>query len=150
MIVAIASRKKTAVRAGVMAMLAVMYASLSYFFGEITKLHEILFFVMALDYVTGIFVAIAQKKLHSLRAFVGVTKKVAILALVALSYQLDQLFGGDSMICGIVIGFFIANEFISVAENYKILGLPMPSAISNALSVIGKKSDIQRDEQSHG
>lgn len=126
-------------RLGVNTVLAFFAGTASLFFGEITKLHEVLFAVMILDYLSGVSAAIVMKRLSSFRAHVGILKKIAILGLVAFSYHLDLLLN-TGFLCSGVITFFIANEFISVAENYKILGLPMPEKLSAAIEVFATKS----------
>lgn len=133
-------KKMNVSRLGVNAVLAAAAVVATSLFGEITKLHEVLFLVMALDYLSGVAAAISLKKLSSFKAHVGILKKFAVLGLVAFSYHIGLLMNTE-VLCTGVIAFFIANEFISVAENYKILGLPIPEKLSKAIEVLGDKSN---------
>lgn len=135
----LALKKVNVSRVGVNLLMATLATVVTSFFGEITKLHEVLFLVMALDYFSGVAAAISLKKLSSFKAHLGILKKMAVLGLVAFSYHVGILLNTE-FLCAGVIAFFIANEFISVAENYKIIGLPMPEKLSAAIEVFATKS----------
>jgi len=132
-------------RLGVNLMVSTFVAMGVAIFGEITQLHMVLLYAMIIDYISGIFVAVINKSVSSSRAHVGVIKKVAILGMVAFAHQID-VYLGTSVICSGVIAFFIANESISLMENYKRLGLPVPQVLLKALEVFGNKEKIDDDK----
>jgi toxin secretion/phage lysis holin len=132
---------------GVSAIVSILAAMSAALFGEFTQLHLILIYAMILDYLTGVLLAIINKKLSSSKAHFGVIKKVAILGMVAFAYQID-LYLQTTVICSGVIAFFIANESISLMENYKNLGLPVPQVLQKALEVFGNHEKMKKNDKS--
>lgn len=89
---------------------------------------------MLLDYISGVLLAIVQKKLSSKIGFKGILKKVMILILVAVGTLLDNFILIDgAFIRTLVIFFYIANEGISLLENAALLGLPIPEKLKEVL-----------------
>ena len=127
-------------RVGVSIAMATVFATVTAVFGEISQLHRLLFAVMLLDYVSGVSAAIVNKSVSSKKAHIGVIKKVSIVALVAFSHQVD-IYLDTYVVCTGVIAFFIANEFMSVMENYKNIGLPIPDKLVKVMDVFAKTSD---------
>lgn len=97
---------------------------------------------MVLDYLSGFLVAIAQKELSSKVGFKGIAKKVIILALVAVGHIIDtHILGGGAVCRSAVLGFYIANEGISILENAAELGLPLPKKLVSVLKQLKDKED---------
>lgn len=98
---------------------------------------------MILDYVTSVIVGVIQKKLSSSTGFEGLLKKGMILMIVSIGHILDtQIFGGDaSVCCSAVIGFYIANEGLSIIENAGKIGLPLPKKLRKALKQLKDEND---------
>lgn len=97
---------------------------------------------MILDYITGCFVAIVKKELSSKIGFKGIAKKVLIMALVAVGHILDtHILGGGAFCRSAVIGFYIANEGISILENAGELGIPLPKKLIAVLKQLKSKDD---------
>lgn len=63
-------------------------------------------------------------------------KKVGYLIIVAVSVLLDQIVGDTGAIRNLVIYFFVANEGISILENWGAMGLPLPKKITEVLEQI--------------
>lgn len=124
-------------RVGVSITMAGLLATLTAVFGEITQIHKLLFAVMLLDYISGVSAAIVNKNVSSKKAHIGVIKKISIVALVAFSHQVD-IYLGTNVVCTGVIAFFIANEFMSVMENYRNIGLPIPEKLVKVMDVFAK------------
>lgn len=127
-------------RVGVSIAMATVFATVTAVFGDITQIHKLLFAVMLLDYVSGVSAAIVNKSVSSKKAHIGVIKKISIIALVAFSHQVD-VYLETYVVCTGVIAFFIANEFMSVMENYKNIGLPIPDKLVKVMDVFAKTSD---------
>ena len=106
-----------------------------FFFGSLDGLILALLAFMVLDYITGVIVGIMQKKLSSATGFEGLLKKGLILIVVSVGHILDtQLFGGESSVCrSAVIGFYIANEGLSIIENVGRMGMPLPKQLRKVL-----------------
>lgn len=102
-------------------------------------LFALILFVV-IDYLTGVFVAIEQKKLSSEVGFKGIAKKVCIFCLVAVAHVIDsQLIRTGSVVRTAVIFFYLSNEGISILENAAFLGLPVPKKLTDVLVQLKEK-----------
>ena len=114
----------------------------AFLFGRLDGLLYALIAFMILDYITGIIVACIQKSLSSATGFKGIAKKVFILLLVAVGNILDiQVIGGGNVCRATVIGFYIANEGISILENCGKIGLPLPQKLIDVLKQLKNKEE---------
>lgn len=114
----------------------------SFLWGGVDGLLYALIVFMILDYVTGVIVAIVKHELCSEIGFKGIAKKVLIMALVAVGHILDaHVLGGGAFCRSAVIGFYIANEGISILENAGELGIPLPKKLIAVLKQLKSKND---------
>ena len=121
---------------------AVISGICGFLWGQIDGLLYALIAFMALDYISGVIVAITQKELSSEIGFKGIAKKVLIMALVAVGHILDvHVLGGGTVCRSAVLGFYIANEGISILENAAELGLPLPKKLVSVLKQLKDKED---------
>lgn len=109
-----------------------------YFLGGWDMALKTLLIIIALDYLTGVCDAIANKKINSKIGTKGIIKKVGYLIIVAVSVQLDQIVGDTGAIRNLVIYFFVANEGISILENWGSMGLPLPEKVMEVLEQLKK------------
>ena len=86
----------------------------------------------ALDFITGVITGMANKNLSSHLAIRGIVKKIGIFTLIAVVVAGGDALGNDDF-RGIVIGFFIIAEIISIVENWANFGLPIPPQLKKAL-----------------
>lgn len=102
-------------------------------------LYALVAFVV-IDYLTGIMVAILEKKLSSDIGFRGIFKKVLIFSLVAIAHIIDsQIIRTGSAIRTAVIFFYLSNEGISIIENTAKIGLPIPEKLKAVLEQLNKE-----------
>lgn len=118
-----------------------------YFLGGLDIALKTLLIFMLLDYITGICKAIVNKKINSIIGIKGIIKKVGYLIVVALSVQLDNITGGTGALRTLVIYFFVANEGISVLENWGSIGLPLPKKIMETLEQLKKENGGNKNEK---
>lgn len=107
--------------------------TLVYFLGGWDIALQILLTVIILDYITGLAKAIYNKKMNSKVGAKGIIKKFGYLIIVALAVILDKITGNTGAIRTLVIYFFVANEGISILENWGGIGLPLPKKIFDVL-----------------
>lgn len=107
-----------------------------YFLGGLDTALKTLLILIVLDYITGLCKAIINKKINSLIGLKGIIKKVGYLIVVALSVLLDEVIGDTGAIRNLVIYFFVANEGISILENWGAMGLPLPKKVFEVLEQI--------------
>jgi toxin secretion/phage lysis holin len=106
-------------------------------------LYALLAFVV-IDYITGLMVAVLEKKLSSEVGFRGIFKKVLIFVMVGIGNIVDtHLIKSGSAIRTAVIFFYLSNEGISILENAGKIGLPIPEKLKTVLEQLNKeeKSD---------
>lgn len=106
---------------------------------------------MAVDYITGLAVAGVFKKsqktgsgtLSSRAGFRGLVQKDCVLLLVFLAVLLDRFAGTDAARPA-VCWFFIANEGLSILENFGLMGVPYPKFLREMLEALNQKGDEGR------
>ena len=119
-------------------------AVLGFMYGEVTGLFWALIAFMALDYITGVIVAVIEKRLSSEVGFRGLAKKFLILVFVAVGHIADTyILGGTPAAMSAVMLFYMANEGISIIENAAALGLPVPKKLTNIMEQIKNKSESE-------
>lgn len=111
-----------------------------YYLGGLDMALKTLLILMVLDYITGICKSIVNKKVNSIIGLKGIIKKIGYLILVALSFLLDGVVGDTGAIRNLVVYFFVANEGISILENWGAMGLPLPSKILEVLEQLKKEN----------
>lgn len=117
-------------------------AALSFCFGDMDGFLIALLALMGFDYVTGVIKAAVEHDLCSSVGFKGIARKVLILALVAVGNLIDVHIIGDGSLCrSLVIGFYVANEALSIVENAIGLGLPVPKKLVTIIRELKDKND---------
>lgn len=125
---------------------ALIAAVCGFLWGRADGLLHALIAFMAIDYITGVIVAVVRKELSSEVGFKGIAKKVLIMALVAVGHIIDvHVLGGGAVCRSAVIGFYLANEGISILENAGELGLPLPKKLVAVLKQLKEKEDDEND-----
>ena len=121
--------------------ISVVGTALSEWVGGFDGLLNALVIFMLIDYVTGVFCAIAEKTLSSAIGFKGILQKCLIMLLVGMANAVDShiLGGDDHLLRTAVIFFYLSNEGISILENSARLGLPIPDKLQEFLTQIKSK-----------
>ena len=84
-------------------------------FGSMDGLFYTLVAFVVIDYITGVCVAIHNKRLSSDVGTHGIAKKIAIFALVSLSNIIDRfLLGSEDVLRTVTTVFYMANEAMSI------------------------------------
>ncbi len=114
---------------------------LVYFLGGWDVALELLILIVVLDYVTGICKAIYNKELNSEVGLKGIVKKLGYFIVVAVAVTLDKITGNTGAIRTLVIYFFVANEGLSILENWGGMGLPLPQHLTELLEQLKNDND---------
>lgn len=124
---------------------------LSALFGGIDMALKTLVLFMLADYITGLIVAGVFHRsgksesgcLESLAGWKGLCRKGVSLMVVLVAARLDILLSTQFIRDGVVLAY-TANEALSIIENAGLMGIPIPSAVQNALDILCKKGSEQK------
>lgn len=123
-------------------LLAMIGGALGYFLGGFDGLFAVLAMMIVVDYITGVMVAIKEKRVSSKIGFTGICRKILILLFVGIANMLDMhVVGSGSMLRTATIFFYVSNEGISILENAANLGLPVPRKIKEILEQLHDRSE---------
>lgn len=114
---------------------------IAYLLGGWDTAIQTLALVMILDYITGVLKAVKQKKLNSKVGFWGIIKKFGYLVIVALAVVMDRIVGDTGAIRTLAIYFFVANDGLSILENWGQMGLPLPQKLFDVLEQLKSEND---------
>lgn len=118
---------------------------IGWFLGGVDGFMYALIAFVIIDYLTGLMVAVLERKLSSEVGFRGIFKKVLIFALVGIGNIIDvYLIKNGSAIRTAVIFFYVSNEGISIVENASKIGLPIPQKLKDILG------QLNREEKNNG
>jgi len=118
--------------------ISILSTVLTFCFGGWDVPIRLLTFIVLLDYITGVLKAIYNKELNSVIGFKGIIKKIGYFVLVAVAVIADKITGETGAIRTLVIYFFIANESLSIIENWSKIGLPIPKKLTTILEQLKK------------
>ena len=115
-------------------------AVLGWFLGGGTPALYTLIVFMGIDYISGVMLAVVNRKVSSAVGARGIFKKMMIMAFVGMGHLLDAyIIGQGQMLQTAIIFFYISNEGISILENTTELGLPIPQKLKDILVQLNKK-----------
>lgn len=113
-----------------------------YLFGACDSAFMVLVTLILCDYITGVMVAIIEKKLSSQLSIKGIFKKIAILTTLIVAVTLDRLMGTDVLRMATIF-CLCGNEGISLLENLASLGAPIPQKLIDVLLQLKGKGDVK-------
>lgn len=122
--------------------LGVLNSAIGYLLGGLDTMLICLLLFMLLDYITGIIKGFKNKKLSSEVGFYGLLKKATILVVVMVAVQLDTALNLDNVMRYLAIGFYIANEGLSILENAGEIGIPLPEKLKESLEKLRSDEDV--------
>ena len=121
---------------------AAIGAYIGWFLGGFDSLLYALVAFVVLDYITGLMVAVLEKKLSSSIGFKGIFKKVLIFIFVGTGHIIDSyILQNGSAVRTAVIFFYLSNEGLSIVENAAKIGLPVPESLKKVFIELKKEDD---------
>lgn len=121
---------------------AAIGAYIGWFLGGFDGLLYALVAFVVLDYITGLMVAVLEKKLSSSIGFKGIFKKVLIFIFVGTGHIIDSyILQNGSAVRTAVIFFYLSNEGLSIVENAAKIGLPVPESLKKVFTELNKEDD---------
>ena len=102
---------------------------------------------VAVDYISGVVLAIKNRRVNSRVGFVGLAKKAMIFLVVFLAHLLDEV-TGIGAIRSMAVMFYISNEGISILENLGKLDIKYPQKLRDILEQLEDKNEYSKDTKS--
>ena len=111
-----------------------------------------------IDYITGLCAAkYRSEAISSYKSFRGIAKKICMWLLVAIGAMLDWLLSYAVGTAGISIGlnfvvasvaavWLIANDIISILENIRDIGTPLPPFLMKIAESVKKSAENKGDD----
>nr|WP_281367777.1 phage holin family protein [Saccharibacillus deserti] len=115
--------------------------------GGINMLIALLLVLVGIDWTTGWTAAWMRREIRKRIAFIGILRKAAVFAIVAIAHLIDGVLGDLHLFRDAVVFFYLANELMSVIENMGKMGVPMPNFLHSAVRIFQFKSNS--DENVH-
>ena len=115
---------------------------IGWFLGGFDGLIYALVAFVVIDYITGVMVAVLEKKLSSNIGFKGIFKKVLIFTFVGIGHIIDfHIIKNGSAVRTAVIFFYLSNEGLSIVENATRIGLPVPEQLKAVFKELRKEDE---------
>ena len=131
-------------------LIAAFLGFITWFFGGIDGLLQVLIAFSVIDYITGIIAACLNHELSSRVGFRGIVKKMILFMFVGMAHLLDSYLPGDSgSIRAVVCLFYVVNEGISIIENADRIGVPIPRPLHNMLAKLHEMTQTVNKEPEH-
>jgi toxin secretion/phage lysis holin len=142
--------KETAIKT----ILTVALAALAAYFQQLVVPITVLIIMMIFDYVSGMASAWVTKELSSRIGAMGIVKKVCYLLVVAVGMVVDYIIqavgtplglelAGYSIFGLLVIVWLILNELISILENMKEIGVPLPGFLLKIVDKLKSQTETK-------
>nr|DAR69948.1 MAG TPA: holin [Caudoviricetes sp.] len=119
-------------------LVSIILTNIVYLFNGFDISLNCLLIAIVLDYISGTIKAFVTKKLSSKIGYLGIIKKVSILFIVMLGVLIDRVTGESGAIRTLIIYYFVANEGLSILENFSEIGIPIPEFLLKSLNNIKK------------
>ena len=112
------------------------------FTDQLTGVFYVLVFVVACDYITGVYCAIRKNQFSYKIGIDGIAKKSFIFIIVAIGIMIDvKILQKGAILQASFSMFYIANELISIVENAETTGLPVPKKLKKFIEEIRKEDE---------
>ena len=141
------------------AFLTTIFAALTSLLGALAVPVILLVSCNVIDYITGIAASKSRgQEISSYKGIKGITKKVCMWLLICVGAIVDQLivYACEHMainnpfafaVACVVAIWLICNELISILENVKDIGVPLPAFLERIVSNIKSQIDDKTKEE---
>lgn len=116
-------------------------AAIASFWVRLPVIIQVLVTVMAMDILAGLTRAAYQGKISSSCSWRGMMKKSGTLIAVSLAMLLEGCTNHALRVGEMVAAAFVATEGISIIENVRAMGVPVPRVLDEVLDNLHKDAD---------
>jgi toxin secretion/phage lysis holin len=119
----------------------VLMSLVTFLLGPWDVLLYILGTLFILDWITGLIAAFVEKALSSKEGLKRIPRKVGMIVAISLCHFADVALGTQTFFRDAGLYFYMANEVLSIIENLRRAGVPIPPPLERALDLIQEKSE---------
>lgn len=112
----------------------------TYLFGNV-KFLDLLVVAMFVDILTGVAKSWKNGKLRSRSALFGYARKIGVFGIIIAANIIDIILGLNGTVAFATVLFYLANELLSIVENYAELGGVVPKSLVDKLHVLKKEEE---------
>ena len=112
--------------------------SVIYYLGGLDNALQMLLIVMLLDLITKVAKAIYQKQFNLMDGVKVIIVKLGYLIIVSISFMLDKFMNSNGMVRGVVIYLFVFNHVLNILQNWKEMGIKIPTVLIELLQKFKK------------
>lgn len=128
--------------------LTVLGVPVTFLLGEWSPFMNVLLVFIVLDMITGVFKALANKRVRSRNMSIGILRKACIFLVLIIGNMIDVVLFDDVPVAkSALIFFYIGMEGVSIVENLHELGVPIPDYIGKYLETIKEKGEIPEETE---
>jgi toxin secretion/phage lysis holin len=136
-------------------LIGTIFGVMSFLYGCITEIVIVLAILMVFDYITGVTVALKERKFDPNVGVWGACRKLFYIMIVAVGFLADYVvqivaeeasigFSTGGVLGLAVVFYLIGNEGLSLARNWTRLGLPCPPILKK---VFGQMQDAGKNKK---
>lgn len=126
----------------------VLGAFIAFAFGGWHESLTFLLIAIGVDIITGMYASVKEGSgLSSAVGAAGLAKKGMMLLVIILAHRVDILLELDNITMMAAVYFYIANELVSITENYGRVGLPLPDKLRDIIAVLKGKGGVKDDDK---
>lgn len=103
-----------------------------------------------LDWITGLIAAFIEGTLSSKEGLKRIPRKIGMVIVICLGHFADVALGTQTFWRDACLYFYLANEILSIIENLRRAGVPIPPPIQNALKLLREKAETPGKEDDTG
>jgi toxin secretion/phage lysis holin len=120
--------------------LAALSVGIASLIGGFSPLLGIMLVMMLADFGTGFLGAALRRELASSKMFDGAIRKIIMLAVVLLAYQIGNAISLPWLRDAVIV-YYIINEALSILENAVLAGVRIPSFLTVILKKAGELAE---------
>ena len=135
-----------------------IFGVMAFLYGCITEIVIVLVLLMIFDYITGVTVALKERKYDPMQGCWGALKKLFCIMMVTVGFLLDYIaqlvaehanigFSTGGVLGLVVVLYLIGNEGLSLARNWTLLGLPCPPILKKVFRQVQDIGEIKKPKE---
>lgn len=107
-----------------------------------SQLLNALIIFIGINYITSIFMVITEHRLLKEKLGIkSILEKSGSLLLIYIAHIIGVIIVNNTVLCNMVISFYLSKEGIEILDNLEHLGVPLPSIIKKIIKHLNNGND---------